>query len=147
MKKLFYTGLCFLCIQFTSEAQTTVNFSYDNGGNMTLRNISITAPSPSSKFVNPFSSVKETNDSSNVIPFKIYPTPAKDFVNIEGELPANTESAQIFLFNSTGQLVKKDSYSGSLKTLNVGDLKSGLYYLEVNYSRNQSSNYKIIITN
>lgn len=130
-----------------STAQTTINFTYDAGGNMIKRSIAVIPPTPGAKFTNPFTQAEEKNDSLNVVEFKVYPNPTREIVNLEGDLPVGIESAKVFLFNTTGQVLKTETYTGASTPINVGDLKAGIYYLEVNYSKKNSSSYKIIITN
>lgn len=136
--------LCFFFSTGKSISQTTVVFAYDAAGNQVQRNIIIVL---NPRLGNPFHEKEEKRDSATVVNFKVFPNPTKDVINIEGDLPEGTESAKIFLFNTTGQILKTDTYSGTEKPINVSDLKAGIYYLEVNYSKKNLATYKIIITN
>ncbi|MBK9282757.1 MAG: T9SS type A sorting domain-containing protein [Sphingobacteriaceae bacterium] len=148
MKKLkIITIFSFLFLYFKLSSQTSLAFTYDAAGNLIQRNVVIMFQKPGGDFINPFSTSEQKNDSSMVLQFNVFPNPTKDILFIEGELPEENETADLFLFNSMGQLMYKDYYSGSSKQLNIRELKSGLYYLEVKYSKEHSSNYKIIINN
>jgi hypothetical protein len=135
-----------MSIAFITNAQNIIAYTYDVSGNMIQRQLQVIPPIPGAKFSNPFSNPEEKNDSLNVIQFKVYPNPSNDVLNIEGDLPSETESAQMFLFNTTGQILLSYKYYGDKKQINVNSFKAGLYYLEVKYSKKHSSNYKIIIT-
>ena len=136
--------LLLFCNKSISQTNVIV-FTYDNAGNTVQRQVQV-MPSVDARFSNPFGSdIKK--DSSDVVQFKVYPNPAKEIVNIEGELPKGIESAKVFLFNNSGQVLKTDEYFGVIKPINVNDLKAGLYYLQIKYSKDHSAAYKIIITN
>jgi hypothetical protein len=57
-------------------------------------------------------------------PILIYPNPAKQFVQIEV-----TDDASIRVFNMSGQIVRDETLQN--KILNVEDLKSGVYMVEI----------------
>jgi hypothetical protein len=145
MKTIFL----FITLSFLSDilcGQNTIAFSYDAGGNMIQRQLQVVPPGPGGKFINPYSD-SEKKDSLNTIEFKIYPNPTRDVLNIEGELPPEVQEAKVFLFNTNGQKMIESTYDGQKKQLNLVGFKSGLYYLEVQFSKKNSSNYKVIITN
>lgn len=139
MKKLLYVTIAFLFLQIVNAQ--TINFTYDNGGNLIKRDIQI-IPISNSRFANP-----KDSDQIKQIDFKIYPNPTNDFLSIEGQLEDGSKTAGVFLRNSNGMLVKKDNYEGQLKKIPVSDLASGIYFLEIRYEKKKSSNYKIVITN
>lgn len=63
--------------------------------------------------------------------FKVYPSPATDFINIEGQEEGLWE---ISLYNLQGQAVLKDRWSkksGSLKKLRLPNLEAGTYILNL----------------
>lgn len=146
MKKNSFLLIAFVALSLWMKSQAVIAFTYDNAGNVVQRKLTVIPPSQKIPFSNPTPHSQE-KDSLNVIEFKVFPNPTSDLVSIEGPLPEGIESAKIYLINSNGQIIKTDSYSGTTKSIVVGDLKPGVYYLEVNYSKERSSNYKIIVTN
>ncbi|EKT3963929.1 T9SS type A sorting domain-containing protein, partial [Flavobacterium psychrophilum] len=71
----------------------------------------------------------------------IYPNPSKDIFNIS--LPFSNEEYSITIYNILGQLVLKDSFSGSntnQNTINLSGKEKGIYYVKV-----ESKSKKIII--
>ena len=143
MKKLLFLTLIAFCFTNKTKAQTSVVFTYDAAGNMIERKIQVIIPIPGARLSNPL-------DSTEVPPplnFKIYPNPAQNYVTIEGRLPENCDEAKVQVINSTGQLLKTTTYTGDTKTVDVSDLKNGIYVLEIIYSKKQKSTYKIVVTN
>ncbi|WP_079666343.1 T9SS-dependent choice-of-anchor J family protein [Soonwooa buanensis] len=67
----------------------------------------------------------------------VYPNPAKDVVNIKTDKDVNS----IQIFSLTGQLVK--TIEKNVRTINVSDLKKGVYLLRVK-SASQDESFKII---
>lgn len=137
---------CVLSNCIVTNAQTNIGFTYDNSGNIIERKLLIQNNRPNAPVINP-KPHSEEKDSMNVLEFKIYPNPTNDFVIIDGSLPNDCKSAKLYLINNSGQILLKDNYDGSSKSINVQDLKPGVYYLEINYSKKKSSNYKVIISN
>jgi hypothetical protein len=127
-----------------SVSQTSINFTYDSGGNVVQRSVQVMV---NPRLINPNLNNSTSADSLPTVALKVYPNPTKDFVYVEGDLPKDVESAQMFLFNNTGQTLRTDAYDGKLKTVPVSDLKPGIYYLEFKASKRTLTTYKILITN
>lgn len=72
----------------------------------------------------------EENKKSELI--SIYPNPANDFIEVQNKKDKNSETR---IYNTQGQLLK----SSSAKRINISDLKTGLYLLNI-----ENSNYRII---
>lgn len=140
---VFLSAVCFASL----KGQNTIVFSYDNAGNMIQRQVQVIIPGPGMKFMNPYAHAPGESDSLNSVEFKVFPNPAKDKVFIDGPLPEGVEQGKLYLINANGQVMMQDGYAGRQKEINLNDLKPGLYYLEINYSKKRSSNYKIVITN
>lgn len=138
MRNLLIIGFIFFAVAF-SKAQ--VIFTYDNGGNLTERKIQIINPNRLSS-----GDSKEIKKDS-ALSFKIYPNPTNDFINIEGKLSEDATQSEVFILNSNGMLVRKETYDGTFKSIKVSDLASGIYFVEIKYEKKKSANYKIIITN
>jgi hypothetical protein len=77
-------------------------------------------------------SIKEINEnpekSFNV---KIYPNPAKDILFIENT--GNLSSYEFKIYNSVGQIIfrRKSELKNSIEPVNISNLPSGIYILEV----------------
>jgi hypothetical protein len=71
---------------------------------------------------------------------KIFPNPATDILNIEGEL----EIESISLHNLNGQLIKH--FNANNRQLNISDISSGMYFLKVTCN-NEESTIKVIVEN
>lgn len=57
--------------------------------------------------------------------YSLYPNPAKEFINFENA----DKIKSVDIFESTGRKVRTESVEG--KSINISDLKSGTYYLEL----------------
>ena len=55
---------------------------------------------------------------------RIYPNPFNDFLTIESQLQGDFEMA---IFSSSGQLVRMIQSSGDRTTVNLEDLRNGMY--------------------
>lgn len=80
-------------------------------------------------------SVDQTDTQENSI--KIYPVPANDLLNIKVNLNENFKTAKIY--NNTGALVKSTTDA----TVNVSNLASGMYVVEIKTDKN--TYYKSVI--
>ena len=67
---------------------------------------------------------------------EVYPNPAKDILNIKGK-----GFTEIHIFDSTGKLVKICSAGASFSSINISDLKPGLYLVSANGSSNLSKSF------
>ena len=116
--------------------QNSVKFDYDAGGNMTQKKVQI---------VN-LRLAKQSETQDSILNFKVYPNPTKDQITIDGSLKNDSKEAQVFIYNINGAVVKQDTYNGMKKMYSLSGFTSGIYFLEVKYSKKESSNYKIVIT-
>jgi hypothetical protein len=121
-----------------SAPESDLIFSYDDAGNIIERKIQIVVQGRLGKF----DAVKDSSYQ-----FKIFPNPTNQYLNIEGPLPKDKNSAELTMFSVNGQIVRKDNYNGDAKVIPVDNLKPGIYILEIRYSKEDANNYKIIITN
>ena len=136
MKQLFLSLLFLSGINLFS--QSVIKFNYDAAGSMTQRYVQVL----SLKLAYPTSIEKK----DSILNFNIFPNPATDELTIEGPLSNNAKEAQLILYNINGAVVKRDMYYGTKKTIPLANLTTGIYFLQINYSKNQSSNYQIVIT-
>ncbi len=73
--------------------------------------------------------LNENNNKSNI---EIYPNPAKDnlYIDFNNEIKGN-----IIITNQLGQVVKKTNIDGKEITINIEDLTSGVYFINVSNQR------------
>ncbi|MEJ6748515.1 MAG: T9SS type A sorting domain-containing protein [Flavobacteriales bacterium] len=83
------------------------------------------------------------NSVNNVVDFttNIYPNPAKNNITIENN---NFVISNIELYNITGQLVKTENVNSMSMNMNISDLKTGIYILEL-HTNETSIRRKLII--
>jgi len=65
--------------------------------------------------------------------FSVFPTVAKDFVNLEFNLPANT-TGTIEIMDIAGKVVyseKSDTYYNQVKKINFGQVAAGTYIVKL----------------
>lgn len=118
--------------------ENTVVFTYDAAGNVIERKIQQIALAR----LRPPAIEKDS-----IFPFRVFPNPTNNYINIEGPLPAGRVSAELYIRSVTGQLINSYSYNGSPLCLPVQHLPPGIYFLEMRYSKTEASTYKIIISN
>lgn len=79
--------------------------------------------------------------------FKVYPNPTNTDLYIEGNLPNEIKEAKVNILNSNGQRIKNEVFNGGLKKIDVAELKSGVYIMELQFSDKDRRVFKVIITN
>lgn len=71
--------------------------------------------------------VKRTNiNEIQAIETNIYPNPAKDILIVD-----NVNNADIYIYNTLGQMVKKITNVVGSKEINVSDLNNGMYIVRI----------------
>jgi len=135
-KFILCASAAFCCNTFLAQEGGSIVCVYDKSGNLIERKIQVMPRAQ----IQPKKDTLQRN-------FKVYPNPTNQFVNIEGPLPEKFRSGEVVLLSISGQVLKKEIYTGEPKTLIVSDLKPGVYLLEIWYSKKQKSTYKIIVTN
>ena len=73
--------------------------------------------------------------------FAVYPNPVKDQISVSST--ADLENAQLSIYNTAGALVKTVQLNNGQNTINVGNLASGMYVMEVK-SASQTGKLKFI---
>ncbi|MDD2622542.1 MAG: T9SS type A sorting domain-containing protein [Bacteroidales bacterium] len=99
-----------LCIGFD---KTYKNGGYEN----------ITDPSLCATFTVTFSN--SISEATSTEP-NIYPNPAKDILTVD-----NVNNADIYIYNTIGQMVKKVTNVVGNKEINVSDLNNGMYIVRI----------------
>lgn len=77
--------------------------------------------------------------------YKLYPNPAKKMIQIELGTGHSVELSVVNLHNLSGSLIRKDFFSGNNFQLDISDLESGIYILNVE-TENRKMTQKIIKT-
>lgn len=62
---------------------------------------------------------------------KVYPNPAKEKLMIDSSEHNVSEVLELFLYNSLGKLILKRSIQEKLVSLNILELKAGMYYYQI----------------
>ncbi|MFV0590367.1 MAG: glycosyl hydrolase family 28 protein [Draconibacterium sp.] len=75
------------------------------------------------------------------LPFLVYPNPAHDNINIV----AKSSISSVRIYNFTGKMVKAMDISGNTVSMNVSAFASGVYFVDVQLSNQDSYKQKIII--
>jgi len=70
---------------------------------------------------------------------KVYPNPAKDFINIE-----NTNNASVYIYNTLGKVVRKIDNASDFLNVNVSDFSNGMYFIKIQNGNNVETK-KILI--
>jgi len=83
------------------------------------------------------------NYSSSLV-YKIYPNPAKDYINISLKT-GNTIIAQINLYNLLGKLILSKQVTRNNVRFSIQDLSEGIYFIEIITTEGNKTSSKIII--
>lgn len=77
----------------------------------------------------------------------VYPNPASNVVNLIYELPQNIKSADLYMIDSNGRIVKKflvDGHTDHL-ALSIGELSAGVYHYYLEYNNKRTSSKKLLV--
>lgn len=90
------------------------------------------------------SNTDENNQElANNLEFVLYPNPAQDFINISSKNSEPIEDSDIFIYDFSGKLVKIVGRFNKEITVNIEDLQTGLYVVQiVNNSQNLQYRFK-----
>jgi hypothetical protein len=81
--------------------------------------------------------INHKSNASEEFPVFIYPNPCKEKLNVEF-FEINSAFISLKVNDLTGKtLLNLDGYSNDLKTIDIGNLSSGLYWLTISYSDKQ----------
>jgi hypothetical protein len=109
----------------------------NNGGNvyaMDLANVNNGFPVFSG-----YTSVVENSIQDNVL---VYPNPAKNYIKIE--LLDDSSCQSIDIYSIDGRLVETFSETSHQTTIDIGNLKAGMYIVKVKISNGKECNEKFI---
>ncbi|MDD4847858.1 MAG: M20/M25/M40 family metallo-hydrolase [Bacteroidales bacterium] len=79
------------------------------------------------------------NVADMVIPFSVYPNPAKKFVTIEGDVSSMT------IFNSVGQIMHQINHCSTSTTISTEGFPSGIYLFEIRTTDGNKKTVKVVI--
>ena len=140
MRFLFSMVLVLTAIM--GATQTHFSISYDNSGNIIERKISVTMQQRIRLDSEKDSTIAEVKKH-----LQIFPNPTSDQITVSGTLPDEVEDLSLIVFNSSGQTLYADIYSGTEKSIDVSALVPGMYLLECVVRDESKVVYKIIVTN
>lgn len=69
------------------------------------------------------------NPSFDTASFKVYPNPANDYTTIE--LPASIQTGEVKIYDNLGRVVKKQTVTTEVNTINTSDLPQGSYIVVI----------------
>jgi len=72
----------------------------------------------------------EVNQNSNLIDINVYPVPTNNLLTVETNTP-NQSVTSVSIYTNTGQLLKKESFTGSSLTIDLSNVNTGMYLLRV----------------
>lgn len=135
---------------FMSKAQDKIKFTYDPyTGSQIIRELCLGCPPMSGK---PAKEIKEiesltSDDLEKFSPEDVvsyYPNPVKEELYLQWELIDGNSVSSVQVFSLTGQVLK--SYTGKNNNINIPfqDYSSGIYLVQLNYSKGQPKTIKII---
>ena len=134
MKK--YLILIFLSICSWCNAQH-IEYTVDGAGNRVNRQFH------PMRMANPSQEI----DSSAIVEKKfgisVFPNPVPDKINVGITSLAEGESAKVYLSDDQGKILLMREQTSKLETLELGNLKAGIYYIKV-YIKSESVSYKIV---
>jgi endonuclease I len=80
-------------------------------------------------------------DRINAQTVSIYPNPAKEWIQMKGDISQNSH---IIIYNYLGQIEQEENVPAN-RTLYIGNLKSGIYILQVRDTDSATQNFRLII--
>ena len=107
--------------------QEVVTDNYTNGAAIFLDNVQVAVDAA-------------IPEISTKIYTNVYPTPAKDYLTIE----SNSRAQLVKIVNMIGQVVYERQYDSKKITLNTSNLKSGVYFLQIEYPEGTMSKKFVI---
>lgn len=144
MKKIF-TAICIIIMNmfFTSIKAQTVNYEYDNSGNIKSRKV-ITIKSSYSE--SDSSIIKYELFEDTEIKVKIYPNPTNGNLKIEISDYKDNEEIIFYVFDLNGRLLLNTRRKESMNVLDLSRFSNGTYILRMT-RKGISSSWRIIKTN
>jgi len=148
LKKLLLLLTFYAC---NVNAQT-LQFTYDSAGNqiqrelvtISVNSLSHTDSEEETEQEEETLLPKSNSINDNSTEIELYPNPVVDLLNVEWQ--SNLQITEIMLFDSTGKMLQlKKVYEGTTReTFNLSSYSSGMYYVRLFDSFQQSKSYKII---
>ena len=120
--------LCF-CTLLYAQTQDTITYRYDAAGNRISRTIVLSAKSAAVQPVE-----EQTEVYTEVfadIQLKIYPNPTDGLVKVEISNLPEGQTAQIWLYAMSGQLITTYKDISDAVTININDQPAGVYVMRI----------------
>ena len=81
-------------------------------------------------------------EKATQIDYSIYPNPFKD--NLTIEIPKNLLKTQFIIYNLDGTIVFNSAFNNLKTTIELNDLKTGIYFISNTSSNGKSQIHKIV---
>lgn len=130
--------LVFLFTGISSIGQTVIYYRYDKSGNRTARDIVLNPPKGEGGYSPGLTEKKDETKTQEVFTDQlgetsilIYPNPAESRITVEIEGLEDSKGNMISLYDQTGRLVLTLSDLSYSNTLNLSNLKTGIYFMVI----------------
>ncbi|MFK5983434.1 MAG: T9SS type A sorting domain-containing protein [Flavobacteriaceae bacterium] len=84
--------------------------------------------------------ILSVGDFSSEINLKLFPNPVQDYLSVSGFIQNNNGEARVTIYDTTGRIIK--TFDKTLDenniNINISEIESGLYYLELNLENKKS---------
>lgn len=142
MGKIFKTACTFIILNlfFISVKAQTVNYEYDNSGNIKSRKV-ITLKSSFAESDSTVLEPKMIEDTE--IKIKIYPNPTSGNLKIEVLDYKDNEEMIFYVYDLNGRLLLNTRRGGSINTLDLSRFPNGAYILYMT-RKGANSSWRII---
>lgn len=87
------------------------------------------------------------NEKSAEILLNMFPNPASEKVNIAYQLPENSNTGNLYLFDNNGRVVNKfvvDGHTDHLE-INISEYKSGIYHYFIEHGNTKTPSKKLVV--
>lgn len=126
---------------FTSNKRIlTVGFTDSPYGNQNIMAIMSDTLMPTQSTMTPYIDATTINETVNDLSISIYPNPANQFIHIKSD----DEIEKISILDLTGKMIGR--YEENFEKINVENLNSGIYIMNIEMRNGKNYNSKISIT-
>jgi uncharacterized delta-60 repeat protein len=154
----YYAALEDFCtVKYNSSGELMWEQQYNGPGNSvdipnsiiidSSNNVYVTGISAGSGTLEDFATIKYSQPTGieevQIIALQIYPNPASDIFTLTIDRNSNADLT-LNIYNVMGSIVKTGMLNQNQKQINVGDLSSGIYMVEIK-SQGLTGNHKLII--
>jgi hypothetical protein len=145
MRETFFCFLLLVAVMNTFGQKVT--YTYDNAGNRTLREKSVTIRSAETVADSTAQEAPETasfDDMLSDVKITVYPNPTKGALRVDitgGEIP---EETRINLYTTTGVLIRQLRDVSPTNDLDISSQPAGIYFMHIMLDADRISVWRII---